>query len=621
MPPSSTILADVRWDDASVRSGVNARAIVGRLWLPACVLCVWAFSLSRSLFDPIGYDQGLYQYMAERVLRGDRLYVDMWDQNGPGIVLVHLLSTLVAGTSPLALRLFDTGWQLLTIVALMALALRGGRRWNVAWIAAGLYTLAYYSLGYVHTAQREGFAVLPMLLAVHLVIDGRRPAWSGTAPPCSCASARHAVTSQPLGGPFARYALAGVLHVFVFLIKPPLGLAFGALWLYQLLRCLCRRDAGRWFGLAGLTAGFVVASLLTCGTLACIGSWDGFWGVLTRRDMPGYVRGPRMIRDIVPTLLAGAAAMALIAASWHIFRPKVNRDWQSTLSRWALACGVFAAVVSAHAWPAWTHHVLLRFAGLSIPVAGAVLVHRSRFREESLRLSLLMLAAVTAAVILQGQFFLYHLPPMTAFAAYIAADEIVRCMRKADAAAPNSGLGEARFTWPTVCIVAVVYLAVCQWWPTMSFVTARPCVLAGTTLDDHYTSITKHKRSFPKHSTIVAVADRIRELTDKTDPIAALFHEARIYYFARRPSVHKLIAMQTPYAHLFGEYMQAIRDRRPKVIVARIPEPLRQSTDLPAIESAVFDEAERFFGEPGRTIRELYHVTETIDDVCILRPR
>ena len=52
-------------------------------------LVVWGVSLSRSLFDPIGFDQAAWQYATERVMAGDRMYVDVWDQNAPGVIGVH----------------------------------------------------------------------------------------------------------------------------------------------------------------------------------------------------------------------------------------------------------------------------------------------------------------------------------------------------------------------------------------------------------------------------------------------------------------------------------------------------------------------------------------------------
>jgi len=572
-------------------SGVTVHQRIRTVVLPAGVLVIWAFSLSRSLFDPIGYDQALYQYMAERVIAGDRLYVDVWDQNGPGIVAIHWLSTRLVGSSPVALRLFDAGWQALTLLALIGLAGRDGRCRTVGWIAAGLYALSYYSMGYVHTAQREGFAVLPLLLMLHLVIRGNSARWCKT-----------------------RFFAAGALGLFVFSIKPPLGLAFGAVWLYTIAAAWRHRRGGlrALHPVALLTLGFLAAAAAGVALIAHAGSWDACWGVLSRRDMPGYVQGPKLIRTILPGIVVGAAALAvcLVVAS----KTRARGVLSQPVRTWAIGCMLFTLLLSCRQWLGW-QHVLVCFSGLWIPAFASLIRTEWRERSETWQLTTAMLLAVTAAVILQGQFFLYHLPPMLALAAYLAATEIV------DAFSTMSASGASRPVWPVLCLGSIAYLIAGQWWPTMSFVTAHPHVLAGTNLADHYTSITKHKLSCPTYATTIKATDRIRELTREDEPIATLFHEARIYYFARRPAVYKLLCMQSIYAHMFADYMQAIHDRRPKVIVARIPERLRESGDLHAIEAAVFNEAESFFGPPARTIRELYHVTERIDDLCLLAPK
>ncbi|MBI4580853.1 MAG: hypothetical protein HY718_14185 [Planctomycetes bacterium] len=596
---------------ATGTSAVRVRAAT--ICLAAAFVAVWAFCLSRNIFDPIGCDQAMYQYMAERVMAGDRLYVDVWDQNAPGIVGIHWLATRLVGRTPMALRVFDAAWQCLTMIVLAGLVVRDGRRWSAAWLAAGLYALAYYSMGYVHTAQREGFAVLPLLLSVHLVVGGSA-AGRGTGPS------------------WLRCFVAGALGLVVFSIKPPLGLCFGGLWLYELARGWQRRREGLapMACVAGLTAGFLAAAAGAVALLMHLGSWDACWRVLTRRDMPGYVMGPTLIRGILPSLAAGAVLLA-VAAFGATARgcPDVARA-RETIRVSIAAFVAFGVMFSARRWPEWGH-VLSCFAGLWIPAAGSVLLCAWRGRSETWRLCLLMLLTTTASVIVQGQFFLYHVPPMLAFTAYLSAVELDHRLRRWPAmdqrgtALPLCGTGfqpvgsHGSTVWSSVCIGSIAFLVFGQWWPTMTFVTARPYVLAGTTLADHYTSITKHKLSCPTYATTIKVAERLRELTAENEPIATLCHEARIYYFARRPPVCRLVSMHVAYQHMFADYMQAIRDRRPKVIVARIPEPLRGSRDLAAIETAVFREAESFFGPPAAVLRDLYRVSETIDDVCILQ--
>ena len=110
--------------------------------------------LCSSLLSPPGQDHGLYQYITERVIAGDRLYVDVWDQNTPGIVGVHWLATKLCGHTILYLRIFDALWQALTLAYIVLLGGRDAKRWNVGWLAAILYALAYYGMGYLQPPRR-----------------------------------------------------------------------------------------------------------------------------------------------------------------------------------------------------------------------------------------------------------------------------------------------------------------------------------------------------------------------------------------------------------------------------------------------------------------------------------
>jgi hypothetical protein len=60
-----------------------------RLWLAAIVVLL-AIRLP-SLVQPAGGDQSLYAYAAQRILAGDVLYRDMWDQKPPGIAFVYAM--------------------------------------------------------------------------------------------------------------------------------------------------------------------------------------------------------------------------------------------------------------------------------------------------------------------------------------------------------------------------------------------------------------------------------------------------------------------------------------------------------------------------------------------------
>jgi|GEM_PF-823494 len=569
--------------------------------------CVWAFSLSRSLFDPIGYDQALYQYMTDRVIAGERLYVDVWDQNAPGIIAVHWLSTLLVGHSPIALRVFDAGWQCLTMVALIALAGRDGRQWSVGWLAATLYALAYYGMGYIHTAQREGFLVLPLLLAIHAVMptnSGRVRAWI----------------------PLLTHAFAGIMCFAAFAIKPPMGLCFGFLWIQAVIHAWHERYQGwrAFTAVVGLTVGFISSVTATVTLLAHWGSWAGCWRVLTRADIPGYISGPDLLREIIPHLAVGFIALALILALTARLRdrerslstPHTNSsyDWlRKSFPAWAAGAATFALLTTNHHWPGWrTGNVPL--IGLWLPAFGSVLLCFWSGRSAIWRSNLLLLLASWTAIALQGKFFLYHYPPLFAFVAYLSAHELIRCFRQWDIRSRPATV------WAMVCLAATAYLAIDYWWPKMTRQSYAPYVLTSTTLEDHYTQITRHKKRLPNYATTQKVAQRVQALTTENDPIGVLFHETRLYYFSQRPPVHYLIGPHMAYKPLFADFIRTIHEKKPKVLLAQIPRSARQTTDRPKLQSAVFESLEDYFGPLAQVIRKDYSITEVIDDVCILQP-
>jgi hypothetical protein len=54
-----------------------------------------------SLVQPMGADQALYAYIGERILHGDRPYVDAWDQKPPAIHYTYaLLRAIWPASSP-----------------------------------------------------------------------------------------------------------------------------------------------------------------------------------------------------------------------------------------------------------------------------------------------------------------------------------------------------------------------------------------------------------------------------------------------------------------------------------------------------------------------------------------
>ena len=100
-------------------------------------------------------------------------YLASWDHNFPGIDVVHALSILCFGNSALGFRLVEYFWQIATVFALY----RMSRFWLSE--SGGLLATLVFALYYVHGScavmgQRDGFAILPILLASAALVIGFR---------------------------------------------------------------------------------------------------------------------------------------------------------------------------------------------------------------------------------------------------------------------------------------------------------------------------------------------------------------------------------------------------------------------------------------------------------------
>ncbi|HQE29025.1 MAG TPA: glycosyltransferase family 39 protein [Phycisphaerae bacterium] len=558
--------------------------------------------MSRSLFDPLGVDQALYQYMTDRVIAGQTLYVDVWDQNLPGIIAIHWISTRLFGNSAFAFRLFDACWQVLTLVTLAALVRSHSRSWTTGLLAALLYSLAYYGYGYMQTGQREGFAVLPLLVALHAIVHG---------------SSRNGRLTAG-----AAYFAAGVMCLLAFMIKPPLGLCYGVLWCWILAEaCRDRHHASAsWARFVGLTVGFLIALAGVAVLLAHLGILKETWRLLIRADMQGYVTSPGLIRSIAPELAVGVLAITGVgfARAFWSYRTAGHGAWKACLkdTHW-MAVGIVAYCVfmTAYRWDCWRTYIVVPSLGLLLPAAGALAQAPWFGRARVWRGLMLVGVASFVALVMQGRFSPYQAMPMLACAAGLAAIEIAdRWHILVTHSRQSAG-------WLAICLAAVTHTGVGLWWHQMTAFTTEPYVLAARSLDEHYDRVTKHKRKFPRHATTMRVARRVQELTPAGEPIVSLSADSRLLYYCARPSIDRLFYVIDLYAHFYPAQMRAIREHKPKVILACTPAAGRDSEDLSSIEKAIFDEAESTFGPEARCLREEYRLTEKIDDICLLQPK
>jgi hypothetical protein len=144
----------------------------------------------RASLTPLGRDQGIFQYVARALERGDIDYRDVRDVNGPLTHLVHMVLLALGGADEHRFRILDlvvTGATFAFVGACLP-GLHGRRAPDAldrtAWAVAGWVVLSgqYLLFGYWDIAQRESFFDWFMLpaVALQLVAQSR---WRGAEGP------------------------------------------------------------------------------------------------------------------------------------------------------------------------------------------------------------------------------------------------------------------------------------------------------------------------------------------------------------------------------------------------------------------------------------------------------
>lgn len=160
-------------------SAAGAIARRNTLWF-AVALVGWIAVLRWQffLYEPTGYDEGLYLAAAVRMLHGARLYTDVWDNKPVGIYLVYVAIAATLGSSRFAVNLASA----LAVLASASLVYLIGR--DTAGRRAGIiaaFVLPAYSLDIgADGANTETFMMVLQCLSVWLLV-------------------RHSCDPQPLG--------------------------------------------------------------------------------------------------------------------------------------------------------------------------------------------------------------------------------------------------------------------------------------------------------------------------------------------------------------------------------------------------------------------------------------
>ena len=293
---------------------LTARAAIARrhlfeALLPCVVAVVPVFwvieGLRRSTFMPLGRDQGIFQYVAWALRKGERDYVDVRDVNGPLTHWVHVIFQSLGGEDPRIFHVLDisvssivftiVGFLLAGCVAAKRPATLGGQ---VGWGFAAFVLLSaqYLGYGYWDQAQRESFFDWFMLPSVALQLS-------------TLASERRAAHSR------TGMVLAGALSIAPWFGK----LTFGAFTLLQLLTIAIEdlSVAERRRALGEFLLGALGTTLVGAIVIARTGSLSAYLHI-TFVDVPTMYRfiWPRTVSDMLAVpRYAGFAGLAFASSA------------------------------------------------------------------------------------------------------------------------------------------------------------------------------------------------------------------------------------------------------------------------------------------------------------------
>jgi dolichyl-phosphate-mannose-protein mannosyltransferase len=232
-------------------------SLTRRLGLVAALLFVALLAIP-SLRYPIARDQATYCVIGQRLLDGQQLYRDLWDNKPPGIFYIYAGIVKVFGTAMWSIGLVDILWLLVISYCLYRFAERYLGT-AAALLAVIVHASRHLRSGYWDAVQTEAFMVLLVFLSFLLVV--REGGWSRL---------RHFSAGALLGGAFwMKYNAVGFFPL-VFILpyldvsqldaRPPRA-ALSIPW-------------NRWLRNAALlTAGFLAVGAGVLGVFWLRGAW------------------------------------------------------------------------------------------------------------------------------------------------------------------------------------------------------------------------------------------------------------------------------------------------------------------------------------------------------------
>lgn len=282
-------------------------------------------------------DECNYLYIASRMLLGDRLYVDVWDHQPPGVFWMFAALCRVFGDSPATLRWSATAASVLSLVLFFdATRLSFGRR--AAWLTAILFAIGH---------------VDPLMAGE----GGNREVYMNAL----AAGAIWMLVRRPIGDTRAAL-LSGVCWGFMSLLKT----VAAAPWLFVTLAVVWLARGGRRLGaLAALAVGPALIWAFTFGVYMVTGRLSEFVNAAFRFNL-SYSGGGSWFGARFADFFTPPNALVLIG-QWPIWVGGLlgiivcaasGRDMRKPVALWiAYAVGTYVAVcLPGHFWP---HYYLL----------------------------------------------------------------------------------------------------------------------------------------------------------------------------------------------------------------------------------------------------------------------
>ena len=149
---------------ASVTRSIGGAGVI------VVLACAALLTLPRLAPNPSTDDHGTFGSVAERLLAGDRLYVDVWDNKDPGFYYVLALGRLV---SPLSDFVVEILWVLIACVSAWLLSRASGSSRGRALLVGGLTPVILTG-----TTYAAGMTHLPgVALSLAAIAAGARSRW------------------------------------------------------------------------------------------------------------------------------------------------------------------------------------------------------------------------------------------------------------------------------------------------------------------------------------------------------------------------------------------------------------------------------------------------------------